>query len=72
MYVHIYIYNSFICDPTVTVLFTTMKYRVHFHAIYITVHTAMCRFMCSARWSEREKARSHSRHWNGLSPVCLR
>ena len=32
----------------------------------------MWRFMCSARWSEREKARSHKRHWNGRSPVCLR
>lgn len=34
--------------------------------------TVTCRFMCSERWSDREKARSHSRHWNGLSPVCLR
>lgn len=32
----------------------------------------MCRFMCSARWSEREKARSHRWHWNGRWPVCLR
>ena len=32
----------------------------------------MCRFMCSARWSEREKARSHRWHWKGRWPVCLR
>lgn len=32
----------------------------------------MCRFMCSARWSEREKARSQRWHWNGRWPVCLR
>ena len=30
------------------------------------------RFMCRARWSEREKARSQSLQWKGLSPVCLR
>lgn len=30
------------------------------------------RFMCRARWSEREKARSHRWHWNGRWPVCLR
>ena len=28
--------------------------------------------MCKARWSEREKALSHSLQWKGLSPVCLR
>ncbi|KAG7255252.1 hypothetical protein CRUP_022460 [Coryphaenoides rupestris] len=28
----------------------------------------MCRFMCSARWSEREKARSQRWHWNGRWP----
>lgn len=32
----------------------------------------MCLFMCSARWSEREKARSHRWHWKGRWPVCLR
>ena len=31
-----------------------------------------CFLMCSARWSEREKQRSHSLHWNGLAPVCFR
>lgn len=29
------------------------------------------RFMCSARWSEREKLRWHTMHWNGLAPVCF-
>lgn len=31
-----------------------------------------CLFMCSARWSEREKLRLHTPHWNGLAPVCFR
>lgn len=31
-----------------------------------------CLFMCSARWSEREKLRLHTPHWKGLAPVCLR
>uniref|UniRef100_A0A3B3C1E6 Uncharacterized protein n=1 Tax=Oryzias melastigma TaxID=30732 RepID=A0A3B3C1E6_ORYME len=28
--------------------------------------------MCSAKWSDLEKARSHRWHWNGRCPVCLR
>lgn len=35
-------------------------------------HTRRWRFLCRARWSEREKLRSQSGHWNGLTPVCLR
>lgn len=31
-----------------------------------------CLFMCRARWSEREKLRLHTPHWNGLAPVCFR
>lgn len=30
-----------------------------------------CLFMCKARWSEREKQRQHTVHWNGLAPVCF-
>lgn len=30
------------------------------------------RFMCRARWSEREKHRSQWLHLNGLEPVCFR
>lgn len=35
-------------------------------------HTRRWRFLCKARWSEREKLRSQSGHWKGLTPVCLR
>lgn len=38
----------------------------------VLVHTRRWRFLCSARWSEREKLRSQSGHWNGLTPVCFR
>ena len=31
-----------------------------------------CRFMCSARWSERAKLRSQTLQVNGLAPVCFR
>lgn len=34
--------------------------------------TSMWRFLCRARWSEREKLRSQSGHWKGLIPVCFR
>lgn len=34
--------------------------------------TNQCLFMCSDKWSDLEKARSHTLHLNGLSPVCLR
>lgn len=27
--------------------------------------------MCKARWSEREKQRLHTQHWNGFAPVCF-
>lgn len=30
------------------------------------------RFMCRARWSEREKLRLQTAHWKGLAPVCFR
>lgn len=30
-----------------------------------------CRFMCSAKWSDLEKARSHFWHWKGRCPVCF-
>ena len=32
---------------------------------------AWCLFICSARWSEREKQRLHTAHWKGLAPVCF-
>ena len=32
---------------------------------------SMCLFMWRARWSDLLKARSHSLHWKGLSPVCF-
>lgn len=32
----------------------------------------MCRFMCRARWSDLENARSQRWHWKGRCPVCLR
>ena len=35
-------------------------------------YIVICRFICSERWSDLENARSHNRHWNGRSPVCLR
>ena len=38
----------------------------------VVIAAAECLFMCRLRWSEREKALSHSLHWKGLSPVCLR
>ena len=31
-----------------------------------------CLFICSARWSDLEKLRSHWMHLKGLRPVCLR
>lgn len=31
----------------------------------------MCLFMWRARWSLREKARSHRWHWKGRCPVCF-
>jgi len=31
-------------------------------------HRLKCLFIWSDKWSDREKARSHSRHWNGRSP----
>jgi len=31
----------------------------------------MCLFIWRARWSDLEKALSHSLHWKGLSPVCF-
>lgn len=34
--------------------------------------TSMWRFLWRARWSEREKLRSQSGHWKGLTPVCFR
>ena len=43
----------------------------HCAASFVTCHRLMCLFMCRERWSEREKARSHILHWNGLSPVCF-
>lgn len=36
------------------------------------IQTSMWRFLCRARWSEREKLRSQSGHWKGLIPVCFR
>ena len=30
-----------------------------------------CLLRCKAKWSDLENARSHIRHWNGLSPVCF-
>lgn len=31
----------------------------------------MCLFMCSARWSDLAKLRSHTLHLKGLAPVCF-
>ena len=34
-------------------------------------YIVMCLFICSERWSDRLKARSHSRYWNGRLPVVF-
>lgn len=42
------------------------------HILQYWAHTSRWRFLCRARWSEREKVRSQSGHWNGFTPVCFR